>query len=387
VKCKRCKREIPDNSTFCNWCGKKQITDKQQGEIPVPEPRLLSSGKYFIQLRIDGESVSITEDDPEVCKIKARAIKTGLIAAKKKPEDITLTEAIDSYVESRKNIVSPSTIRSYKKIQRLRFQSLMTCRLQSITPSKLQKAITAEAKPNEKGVALNPKTIKDAYCFIKTVMMHNGVNIDFSNIALPQVQPSPYKTLSPDEIQTLITAIKGDPCEIPILLALWLGLRRSEIIALEKKDFDFKKKTVTISSALVQDEDNVYVEKGTKCAASVRVVSCPSYILDKVETLPEGRIYNHNAGYILKCLHRVCEQNDLPPVRLHDLRHVNASIMLMLNTPDKYAMERGGWATKQTMTGRYQHTYDIEKTNVDNTINTYFEGLISGQNANVNANA
>lgn len=80
-----------------------------------------------------------------------------------------------------------------------------------------------------------------------------------------------------------------------------------------------------------------------------------------------------NANYILKSLHRVCEDNSLPPVRLHDLRHINASVMLMLNIPDKYAMERGGWSSKDTMTGRYQHTYDAEKISVDNKINNYFE--------------
>lgn len=385
--CKQCKRHIPEGSTFCNWCGKKQITDRQLGEIPVPEPRQLKSGKWFIQLRINGESTPITESTAELCRAKARAIKTGLIAISNKPEDITLTKAIDSYVEARKDVVSPSTVRSYRKIQRLRFQSLMPLRLKDVTLQRLQKVVTDEAKPNAEGKKLNPKTIKDSYCFIKTVMLNNGVDIDFDRITLPQVQPSPFKTLTPDEIQTLILAVQGDPCEIPILLALWLGLRRSEIIALEKSDFDFKHKTVTIKAALVQDEDNKFVEKGAKCAASVRVVSCPSYILDKVEALPEGKIFTYNAGYILHCLHRICLQNDLPSIRLHDLRHINASVMLLLNIPDKYAMERGGWGTKQTMTGRYQHTFDAEKTNVDNAINNYFSSLLTGKNANENANA
>ncbi len=251
---------------------------------------------------------------------------------------------------------------------------------------KFQQTITDEMKPDENGKKLNAKTIKDAYCFIKTVMSDNGVDIEYDRIALPQVQPSPFKTLSPDETKTLIIAIQGDPCEIHILLALWLGLRRSEIIALQKQNLDFKKQTVAISSALVQDENNKFVEKGVKCAASVRVVSCSSYILSKVEQLPEGKIYTCDAGYILKSLHRVCEHNGLPPVRLHDLRHVNASIMLMLNIPDKYAMERGDWATKQTMAGRYQHTFNTEKIGVDNAINTYFDGLLISDSVNAYAN-
>ena len=372
MKCRKCKGELPEGATYCCWCGKKQGSDRARGEINVPEPRQLSSGKWFIQLRVGGQSAPITEDTPELCRAKARAIKAGMLELKRKPEDLTLTKAIDNYIDARKGIVSPSTIASYKKIQRLRFQSLMPAKLETITTVKLQKAVQAEVK---KG--LSAKTIKDAYCFIKTVLVDNRVDLDYDHIPLPPVQPSPFSVLTPDEISVLIKAVRGTPCEIEILLALWLGLRRSEIIALERKDFNFEQKTVTISKAIVRDENNLMVDKGTKCAASARVVSCPDYILDKVKPLKDGRIYTNDPGYILKELHRICEANGLPPVRLHDLRHVNASIMLMLNTPDKYAMERGGWSSKKTMTGRYQHTYDSEAQRVDTAINTYFKDLLS----------
>ncbi len=376
MKCKQCQREIDNGSIYCNWCGKKQLSDKQLGEIPVPRARQLASGNWVIHLRIKGHSVTVTESSEELCRAKARAIKVGLIKEKSQPCQLLLTEAIDNYIEGRKNIVSPATIRSYRKIQRIRFTGLMNCKISDITQSKLQLAVNNEIYSGKDGQALSAKTIKDAYCFIKTVLVDNDTDIDFKRITLPRIQPSPFKTLTSDEISRLLSAIVGNPCEIQILLALWLGLRRSEIIALKKSDFDFKRKTVTISSALVQDENNIYVEKGTKCAASARILSCPDYILDKVSKLPEGKLFKMNANYILKCLHRVCEENNLPQVRLHDLRHINASVMLMLNIPDKYAMERGGWSSKDTMTGRYQHTYDAMKTSVDNKINNYFNDLI-----------
>lgn len=50
------------------------------------------------------------------------------------------------------------------------------------------------------------------------------------------------------------------------------------------------------------------------------------------------------------------EKAGIPFHGLHSLRHTNASIMLSLNTPDKYAMERGGWSSDKTMKQTYQHT-------------------------------
>ncbi|MEG2639335.1 MAG: hypothetical protein RR992_07505, partial [Clostridiales bacterium] len=58
--------------------------------------------------------------------------------------------------------------------------------------------------------------------------------------------------------------------------------------------------------------------------------------------------------------------------RFHDLRHVNASIMLMLGVPDKYAMKRGGWATERIMKDIYQQTFKDEESIVNNKIDDYF---------------
>lgn len=370
MKCKSCKREIPDNSIFCNWCGERQIKERKS-EIRVPKAELCPNGMWYIRMRLNGQSIPIYGSTEAECITKAKATKSGLIEIKKQAPKLTLTQAIDEYISSRKDTVSPSTVASYRKIQRLRFQPLMKTGLKDITPNKIQKAISEEI-----GNELSAKTIKDAYCFIRTVLSYHGVQIDDTHISLPQVQPSPYKTLTPEEIAVLLKALPGNPCEIPILLALWLGLRRSEIIALDKSDFDFAHNTVTIRSAIVQDENNVYVEKGTKTASSARTIICPTYIIDKVKSLPEGKIHAQNAGYILKCLNKLCKDNDLPMIRLHDLRHINASVMLLLNIPDKYAMERGGWATKQTMTGRYQHTYSAEKVEADRKVNDFFVGLL-----------
>ena len=58
MKCKFCRRDIPENSVFCNWCGKKQLKGKT--EISVPAPRWLKSGAWFAQLMVKGQRVPIS---------------------------------------------------------------------------------------------------------------------------------------------------------------------------------------------------------------------------------------------------------------------------------------------------------------------------------------
>lgn len=62
----------------------------------------------------------------------------------------------------------------------------------------------------------------------------------------------------------------------------------------------------------------------------------------------------------------------------HQLRHMNASVMSMLNIPEKYAQERGGWKTPHTMERVYQHTFSRERVAVDETIDGFFENMIGG---------
>lgn len=76
TKCKSCKREVPDNATFCPWCGQKQVRErKKDGVIKVPEPKQLPSGSWRIYLA--AEKQSVTEATKDRCIAKAKALRAG----------------------------------------------------------------------------------------------------------------------------------------------------------------------------------------------------------------------------------------------------------------------------------------------------------------------
>ena len=63
----------------------------------------------------------------------------------------------------------------------------------------------------------------------------------------------------------------------------------------------------------------------------------------------------------------------------HDLRHVNASVMTLLNIPDKYAQERGGWHSDHIMKSTYMQTFSSERAAIDEQIDSYLSDIIFGQ--------
>ena len=165
--------------------------------------------------------------------------------------------------------------------------------------------------------------------------------------------------------------------ELPVLLAVWLGLRRSEIIGLRWEDVDYENGTINIREALVPDENNQFQVKGTKTVKSRRTLPCPQYILDLIRQQERAgdRIVTTPPHTINRRMARAAEKAGVPAIGLHALRHQNASIMLALNIPDKYAMKRGGWSTNKTMKDIYQHTMEEGEQQAAVAIDRYFDDI------------
>ena len=150
---------------------------------------------------------------------------------------------------------------------------------------------------------------------------------------------------------------------VPISLGAGLGLRRGEIFGLKWSDIDFDNNTVHIHNTKVRMSKEY--TKGTKNESSERIVTAPRYVIDVLRDYKkEKQVFNINC-YILDNIKpdnyskRFCNmlrKYKLPPTRLHDLRHYNATIMLDAGIPDKVAADRLGHKDTTMLKRVYQHT-------------------------------
>lgn len=370
MKCKNCKREIDADSIFCKWCGKRQIREAKK-EIRIPEPKKQPSGKWFIQLRIGGQSYSVTEDTEAKCRAKAVAIKSGLIEQKAKTS-VTLSEACDRYIEERSNTLSPSTIRGYRTIQKFRFQSVMNKSLFRV--DNWQRVV------NDEAALCSPKTLKNSWGFIHAVLRNEGISVDVSTPMVPKVT---RKWLTPEQILIFIDAISGTYCEIPALLALH-SLRRSEIVGLTWDKVDLENGIITVSGSAVMDESGKVVFKSTnKTASSSRVIKIliPS-LLDRLLSEEEktGNLYKSHINNLYSSINRICRKNGLPEVGIHGLRHSFASLGYHLRLSEMEVMRMGGRSDYHTVHKIYTHLSDLDLAKAENKMADFYK------NANKNAN-
>ena len=139
-------------------------------------------------------------------------------------------------------------------MRRNRFQSLMKRDVRTLTRLDIQKAVNYEAGK------VAPKTVINAWGLLRPVLKDYGMV--FEGIKLPQKIKKKKTYLSMDEITRLIDAAVGDGCRNPgIVMAVWLGLRRSEIMGLCWDCVDLERGTIEIRRAMVPDKENKWVIK------------------------------------------------------------------------------------------------------------------------------
>ena len=366
--------------------------------MKTPSPRQLSSGNWFVQLRIGGRSISITEPTQEKCLARALAIKTGLFEQRRNPVPMTLGEACDAYISLRENVCSPTTLDGYRKIRQHHFQELMKRRIDTIDERVLSAAVAQECRrPARRGAKLSPKTIKSALSFVRSVLGENGIQL--GRVVAPEVKRKVIRLPDP---ALVVRAVQGSPVELPCLLAAWLSLSMSEIRGLTKSRSLLDGKLYVVDT-VVRVRANISAKEkaaetakkrpyedirkeGGKEEERSRVLSVPDYLSSLISQVPGDVIVPLSISQIEKGFQKCLAAAGLPHMTFHQLRHLNASTMAMLGIQKEIAQERGGWKTPYTMESVYTHTFTAPRQAADQAIDQYFSGLLEPKNANKNAN-
>ena len=134
--------------------------------------------------------------------------------------------------------------------------------------------------------------------------------------------------------------------------------------------------------------DTGWVEKNiAKNSTRNRVQQIPDYLMELIEqndayirhikTGCDGYLFPQTRSALYNAWKRISAKHGID-ISFHDLRHMSASIMLLLGVPEKYAQERGGWATAHVMKTVYQHTFSQERLAVDHIIDDYFAKSLNG---------
>lgn len=283
----------------------------------------------------------------------------------KKPE-MRFLDARNNYIELKRNVLSPSTIRGYVQM-RTYFHALDNRKLCDITSEVVQSWVNQFASSH------SPKTTKNAYGFIVSVLAQYDISV---KATLPSREIKDLYVPSDDDIKRLIQYFKDEKNDTDMLIAVYLAsfgtMRRSEICGLDADDVSGT--VIHIHNAVVVNDAKETVARGkTKTTSSDRYVDVPQFVADM---LPKsGPLVNISPDNITHRFRRALLKCNITPFRFHDLRHYSASIMHAIGVPDVYIMDRGGWHSDETLKRIYRGTIEDYKKQFVTQTNAHFENL------------
>ena len=332
----------------------------------------LPSGSWFIRI-YDGELkkqvcfTSKLEGKAGKNEVELMAREYQLGRRQKKKLGKTVGEAIDEYISLKENILSPSTLEGYRRTKKNNLAELSDIYLNELTANDIQAHI------NKLALTKSPKTIRNAHGLLVSVLNVFAPDLKI-NTSLPKIHKKIKQLPTVDEV---LGAVIGSDIELPCLLAMWCSLRMSEIRGARKADI--KDGVLTVQNTIITVEGQHIEKRQTKTVESTRQIKLPTRIIRLIAALPEDQTYiTPLSGQALyKRFIKLLDAKGVQPMTFHELRHLNASVMLALGIPDKYAMERGGWSSPNIMKSVYQHTFSKEREKADELIDNYFEQKIA----------
>ena len=271
---------------------------------------------------------------------------------------------------------------------------------------------------------LKPKDIQDFYTHLQKngksvqechhchIVIHRALQVAYRSdyiltnpadkIERPKMPKFKAKFYTAEQMAMLFEKLKGDPYEYIYKLTAIYGLRRSEVTGLRWSAIDFEKNTLTIDHAVVQCEMDgkrrVISKDKMKNQSSMRTLPLLPIVKDILLTLryrQEERENKYGKYYNRQYLNYVCVdevgmlirpdtltthfksflvRNNLPVIRLHELRHSCASILIASGVSMKAVQEWLGHITFSTTADIYSHLNFSSKLGIADTLSDILTG-------------
>ena len=161
----------------------------------------------------------------------------------------------------------------------------------------------------------------------------------------------------------------------------WTGMRLGELLALNPKDVDLEKRTITITKSY-QRLGKKDVITPPKTPKSKRVITIPEFlaadIRDYIDSLYElqenDRLFPITKYYLEHEMQRGIKESGVKRIRVHDLRHSHASMLIELGFSPLEIANRLGHEKVETTLNTYAHLYPNKQTKLAERLDSEYRG-------------
>jgi len=152
-------------------------------------------------------------------------------------------------------------------------------------------------------------------------------------------------------------------------------MRVGEALALTLNDIDFKENTISITKTYYRVTGKDLINP-PKTAGSERTIIIPEFLTDELKQYvshlykpdPEERIFNKRPQYVRSILRDRAEKAGVKQIRVHDLRHSHASMLINLGANPVLVANRLGHESADITLKIYSHLFPSTQSEIVNKI-------------------
>ncbi len=315
--------------------------------------------------------------------------KRGQITAAVKFE----TFAEQWFEEYAKVNLRPTSYARMKQLTKRVYPAIGHKRLDKITARDIQKFITdmlTNGRDLNNGKPLSRKTAVHHLSFISDVFSYAvrmGMLCDnpCRRVFVPKQEQEEKQIYTIEQVKILYENLKSEPMKYQayLLLSIYSGYRRSEMLGLEWKDIDFEHDLIHVRrTSQYTSEKGIYTDT-TKTRKSKRVSKMPASIMnllrqfkadqneearrlgtkwedyDRLFTKWNGAPMNPQTPF--EWLKGYCERIGIPFRNIHSLRHLHASLLIFEGVDVVAVSEDMGHSVVGTTLNLYSHMFQEAK--------------------------
>ena len=167
-----------------------------------------------------------------------------------------------------------------------------------------------------------------------------------------------------EQFEAFLACVERPSARAGFSLLFWTGIRIGELLALTLNDFDFEKKTLSVSKSFQSIKGREVITE-PKTQKSKRVIPLPDKLCAVVQEYTtrlydyssDERLFPFTKSFFHKEMEKACAASGVEKIRLHDLRHSHASLLIEMGVPILLVSERLGHEDVETTLRTYGHLY------------------------------
>ena len=175
-----------------------------------------------------------------------------------------------------------------------------------------------------------------------------------------------------DEFHSFIESMKDRTASYAIFMTMYYtGIREGELLALTPTDIDLEKKTLTVNKSYqrLNGEDVVTSPKTPKSNRTIPIpdglCTClKEYMSHCYELQPDDRMFPYTKSFLYHEMEHGCKVSGVKRIRVHDIRHSHASLLVEMGFSPLLIAERLGHEKVQTTMDTYSHLYPNKQVEV-----------------------